>query len=238
MTGSRWIRGIAATVLSVTNKGVPGTLPTDAAEAIAGHDRVVHGRTGFDPGRDVHVAGGGLPWQETRYTFDPKGRWYTCRDPACAARRFFLADAPVDPAARVLRRADPALAPLLAGASSAAEMDARVALVDSGRLAAAQVAMVARVDQQRTRRSQPEAAARRGRCQAFMLAHYSQHGRVEGAIEALMELHRSDRTAYRKITGTDRAFAYETFRGYWRTIPVEQRADAKRAYGRRGTSTP
>ncbi|HEX5264187.1 MAG TPA: hypothetical protein VFW13_11705, partial [Phenylobacterium sp.] len=210
--------------------GAARVLADDAAEAIAGHDRRVHGRTDFDPTRDVHIGGSDAPWQETRYTYDPKGHWYSCRDPACAYRRFYVSNPPEDPIVRVLRRSDPALAPFLAGAVTTAEMNRRVALADSGRFASELVALVARADQQKTRRPQPAAAARKERCQAFMLAHYAAHGRVEAAIDALSDLHRDDRDRYRQITGTDRLFAWETFRSYWRDIPADQRAAARRTF--------
>jgi hypothetical protein len=213
-------------------------LADDAAAAIAVHDQATHGRSDFDAARDVHVAGSGAAWETTRYTYDPKGRWYTCRDAACSHRRFYLPDVPEDPVVRVLRRFDPALASLLAGAASAEEMNRRVEWADSGRFASELVALVARADRQKTRRPQPAAAARKMRCQAFMLAHYAAHGNAEAAIDALWYLHPDNPDAYRDITGTDRRLAWETFRSYWHGIPPDQRAAAREAFDQRHKSTP
>jgi hypothetical protein len=218
---------------------IESRVSADAAAAMAAHGQSGHGRADFDVARDVHVAGTDAPWQETLFTFDPKGRWYTCRDPACVHKRFYLdVDPPQDPVVRILRRSDPALEPFLAGLKTTAARDARVNEIDSGQLGEQLAALLAKGDQQRTRHPNPAAAARKQGCQAFLLAHYQQHGNVQEALDALTYLRRDDREQYQQVTGGDRLYAPETFRGYWRDIPLTLRAAAKKGYLEHREFTP
>lgn len=81
--------------------------------------------------------------------------------------------------------------------------------------------------------SRPSVAARRERCQTFLLEHYEQHGRLEDAIAALVELATSDRQRHLEIVGRPQPMAPSTYHAYWNDIPLEVREDVKQEARRR-----
>jgi hypothetical protein len=70
------------------------------------------------------------------------------------------------------------------------------------------------------------------RCRAFILEHYQEHGRLEDAFAALVELARSDPQRHLEIVGRRHPMAERTYRHYWLAIPLARR-QAARAEARR-----
>ena len=83
----------------------------------------------------------------------------------------------------------------------------------------------------------PTVAERRGRCQEFLLDAYPKQGTVERAIAALVALADEDPVRHQQIVGRPYPMAAETYRTYWRDIPLARRAAALAARRAQGKPT-
>ncbi|HEY5058726.1 MAG TPA: hypothetical protein VII51_06885 [Gaiellaceae bacterium] len=60
----------------------------------------------------------------------------------------------------------------------------------------------------------------------FLLEHCCEHGNVEQAVDALVELATTDKGRHREIAGRDRPYAAGTYMGHWKQIALETRGSA------------
>jgi hypothetical protein len=74
------------------------------------------------------------------------------------------------------------------------------------------------------------ALRRRAGCQKFLLARYTELGKLNEAVWELSHLHGREPGRYRQITGSDDLPQYETLHGYWKQIPIAQRRAARRRF--------
>jgi hypothetical protein len=84
-----------------------------------------------------------------------------------------------------------------------------------------------------TSKPNPAALRRRAGSQAYLLAKYEEVGTLREAFRELVHLHDREPDSYRDLTGSDRLPEYETFRRYWKEIPLKERRSAKQRYLRR-----
>jgi hypothetical protein len=160
----------------------------------------------------------------------------TVHCPLCPGLTIVVDTAP-DPELLRLVSQQQGLQPLLSGLCQA-DRDQLARDAITGHLGRAVLAPAAGSARLATRIPQAETARRKHAAQAFLLDAYAQHGTVERAIDALVELHRSDRPRYREIIGNDRLYAYETLRQYWRGIEPARRSEARQLVRGRRTSRP
>jgi hypothetical protein len=119
------------------------------------------------------------------------------------------------------------LAPLLRGLSNE-QQEKVIEDWDRGRLASENLERIERKDAQRVKQAgAPEIERRIGACQAFLLDHYREHANKELAIEALCALAKEDPDRHYEVVGRDYPYSRETYRGYWKRIPIERRQAAK-----------
>jgi hypothetical protein len=117
---------------------------------------------------------------------------------------------------------DPALRPMLADCHTTAARRRRAAVILSGEWSRQLSGEAARRRRLRTAKPQKEAARRRRACQEYLVDARRRGATVKDAVERLMDLHRSNRAADRRIVGSDRLYSEETFRGYWKNISPER----------------
>lgn len=182
----------------------------------------------FQLHRDVHFAGNEI--RDPKLTYSPAtpahGARFWCE--RCAGAVFTLGPPPYGDRERnaLLRRTDPGLQGALSSVPPE-DTEAFTEAWDRNQIGVAQLHEVGRRERMRTSRRRPEAQLRQDNAARYLLAAYERLGRVEGAIDDLLELQRRDPKRYREILGTDRPYAYETVRTWWRKIPAEEREKAK-----------
>jgi len=120
------------------------------------------------------------------------------------------------------------LAPLLRGLSSE-QQEKVIEDWDRGRFASENLERIERKDAQRVRRPRdPETMRRIGACQRFLLDHYRQRANKELAIGALCALAKENPDLHYEIVGREHPFSRDTYRDYWKRIPIEVRQAARR----------
>lgn len=200
--------------------------PSEEQLAMAEQHAREHGLLDFELGRDVSFPGNSAP--DALFTWNPVRRAYICR--RCPGVVLYPDDKPSPAYLRSLAR-EPALQPLLSGLRTLAEREELAARVYQGELGRD----LLRAGRERARMatrgpSPPEVTRRRTGGQGFMLAAYEECGKVDEAIGALLDLHRTHPERYQATLGTDRKFSLETFRDYWQAIPLEKRQAAKERF--------
>lgn len=185
-----------------------------------------HGRRGFDLRRDVAV--GKRRPKEAILRYYPEREAYECTE--CPGYVFYAGAEPGDAYTAALAR-DPALQPLLAGIGDIRERRELAAAIARGELGRELQDLLGKRRRLRTARAKrPEVEARRQSVQRYLLGRYEELGNVNDAIGSLLVLYERDRGAYERIVGSDRRFAFETFRDYWHQIPPQERAAARERY--------
>ena len=202
----------------------------DVLAQISRHLGDEHGRPGFDPQR--HVTWPGHVGEEALAVYIRETAWapagFTCL--VCDTRVFPVAPSYGHPFRNAqLVRDHPELGTLTHGLGP----DERALVVeewDRGRLAAARVGEIRKRRGMATKRdARPVVQERVASCQGFLLERYVTVGTVSGAIEALVDLARSHPKAHRRILKQALGMSGETYRRYWRQIPLERREEARRA---------
>lgn len=185
-----------------------------------GHVRE-HGRGDFDRERDIHW--GAHAREGALLRWDPEREGFKCAHPRCAGRIYYGSWQPSVAAVAALRR-DPALQPLLAGLHTLEERNDMALAVARGELGPALRTQLLRRRATQTRRRRPEDEQRLVRCQRELRALVRAGASVEEAVGGLAGLHASDRERHQTLFGSDKPYAFETIRGYWKAIPGEERA--------------
>jgi hypothetical protein len=152
----------------------------------------------------------------------------------CPHREFFGEPDYGDPHRQALLEvASPELSLLLRGVP-AADRSRVIADWDSGRMGQDLARDARRRRQMATRpAARPMVAARRERCQRFLLERYVERGRLEDAIAALIDLHQSDPQRHLEIVGRRHPLAESTYKKYWGDIPHATRERARQEARRR-----
>lgn len=205
--------------------------PLPEVVAAAGcHLAEAHGRASFDPERELTYPG---------HERAPALVVYLAETPRAAAgfaceicrERVF----PVEPSyghparnAQLLRDHPELETTLLRGVGNPDERALLLEDWDRGRIGQAQAIEARRRRGMATRRAaRPVVEERRRRCQAFLLENYVALGTKEAAIGALIALARHDPPAHERLTGRPTPLAPSTLNGYWKLIPLAERARAR-----------
>jgi hypothetical protein len=75
--------------------------------------------------------------------------------------------------------------------------------------------------------ARPRVARRKHYVQRFLLDEVARGASVSQAIECLQGISKTEPARYRNIVGSDRVFARDTFKGYWKQVPLAIRNDAR-----------
>ena len=204
--------------------------PVTVVEAMRRHHQDEHGLS-FDLERDVYFPGNTPEGSTYDISSDPvRGDRFWCA--ICGQGRVFMVGAPPHGTPQrnaFLRQTDPYLRGLLAGAR-VEEHDALTEAFDRQQLGQPMLPSKPATRKRRKAaiRHTPAYQRRLQRFHAYFLDAYAEVGTIEGAIEKLVALHKSDPDAYTKILGTSRLLNEETFRQYvYRTTTKAERKQAK-----------
>jgi hypothetical protein len=202
----------------------PDPPTADEVERMRAHRRDEHGED-FDLQRDVSYAGNtsdAAPMTFVAAT-PAAGPKYWCKD--CEGRVFMLPDPYVGTPERRdhLRSFDKQLQTLLAGV----DPDAEDALID--RYERRRLGVFAPVADEPVSRRRSVTAGRIERCQDFLYDRRLVGRTVDEAIDDLMDLHAENRKLYIEIVGDGTLYAAETFRSYYKELPADKKAAARKA---------
>ena len=206
----------------------PDPPTADEIERMRAHRRGEHGED-FDLHRDVSFAGN--PFETAPMTFaaasPASGPRYWCKD--CDGQVFLLPDPYIGTPERRdhLRSFDRDLRTLLAGVDPEDE-DEYIDRYERRRLGVLLPALAPHLAEVPTKRLK-RTADRIERCQRFLLKRRHAGRTVEEAIDDLTDLHAENRKLYIEIVGDATLYAPETFRGYYKELPADKKATARKA---------